>query len=125
MMTKMKIVLTLMLGLVLQACGGDNSQSGGSAAAAEPQQTYEWKLVTTWPKNFPALGHAPEFFAEKVAAMSNGRMKIRVYGDGELARHWKYSTLSRLVRQKSVTGLPTTGKARCRKDSFSRCFRSA
>jgi len=84
MMTKMKIVLTLMLGLVLQACGGDNSQSGGSAAAAEPQQTYEWKLVTTWPKNFPALGHAPEFFAEKVAAMSNGRMKIRVYGDGEL-----------------------------------------
>lgn len=71
--------------ILLQACGGDDSsQTAGVAVAAEPQQTYEWKLVTTWPKNFPALGRAPELFAEKVEAMSNGRMKIRVYGDGEL-----------------------------------------
>lgn len=70
--------------LVLQACGG--SETGGSVAdgAAAPQQTYEWKLVTAWPKNFPGLGNAPEVFAEKVEAMSAGRMKIRVYGDGEL-----------------------------------------
>jgi len=69
---------------LLQACGSDDTVSSGGVTAAEPKQTYEWKLVTTWPKNFPALGRAPEVFAEKVEAMSNGRMKVRVYGDGEL-----------------------------------------
>ncbi|WP_346838225.1 TRAP transporter substrate-binding protein [Microbulbifer sp. SAOS-129_SWC] len=53
-------------------------------AKGSDQQTFEWKLVTTWPKNFPGLGSAPERFAKKVAAMSNGRLKIKVYGAGEL-----------------------------------------
>ncbi|WP_226664080.1 TRAP transporter substrate-binding protein [Microbulbifer aggregans] len=48
------------------------------------QQTFEWKLVTTWPKNFPGLGSAPERFARKVGEMSNGRLTIKVYGAGEL-----------------------------------------
>ena len=48
------------------------------------QQTFEWKLVTTWPKNFPGLGSAPERFAKNVAEMSNGRLKIKVFGAGEL-----------------------------------------
>ena len=68
---------------LLQSCGGGGEQAT-AGGGAEAQQTYEWKLVTTWPKNFPALGHAPELLADKVEAMSNGRMKIRVYGDGEL-----------------------------------------
>lgn len=77
-----KLVTGLALTALLQACGG--SEQTASSSSVDSQQIYEWKLVTTWPKNFPALGHAPEIFAEKVAAMSNGRMKIRVYGDGEL-----------------------------------------
>ena len=48
------------------------------------RETFEWKLVTTWPKNFPGLGSAPERFAKKVAAMSGGRLKVKVYGAGEL-----------------------------------------
>ncbi|MCK7598001.1 TRAP transporter substrate-binding protein [Microbulbifer sp. CAU 1566] len=48
------------------------------------QKTFEWKLVTTWPKNFPGLGSAPERFAKKIDEMSNGRLKIKVYGAGEL-----------------------------------------
>ncbi len=72
------------MSVLLQACGSDSPPADAGAVAAESQQFYEWKLVTTWPKNFPALGRAPEIFAEKVEAMSNGRMKIRVYGDGEL-----------------------------------------
>lgn len=70
--------------VLLQSCGGNAAQTSGDVMGTAPQQTYEWKLVTTWPKNFPALGHAPELLADKVEAMSNGRMKIRVYGDGEL-----------------------------------------
>ncbi|WP_193163282.1 TRAP transporter substrate-binding protein [Microbulbifer hainanensis] len=53
-------------------------------AKGSDQETFEWKLVTTWPKNFPGLGSAPERFAKKVAAMSDGRLKIKVYGAGEL-----------------------------------------
>lgn len=53
-------------------------------AEGSNRETFEWKLVTTWPKNFPGLGSAPVRFAEKVEAMSGGRLKIRVYGAGEL-----------------------------------------
>ncbi len=41
-------------------------------------------MVTSWPKNFPGLGIAPENFAKNVEAMSAGRLKIKVYGAGEL-----------------------------------------
>jgi TRAP-type mannitol/chloroaromatic compound transport system substrate-binding protein len=57
--------------------------SPGSAQAARVAQ-YEWKMVTTWPVNFPGLGTTPKRFAEWVEAMSDGRLRIRVYGAGEL-----------------------------------------
>ncbi|MBY5990597.1 TRAP transporter substrate-binding protein [Ferrimonas balearica] len=59
-------------------------QGDAQAPAAEPQQTHQWKLVTSWPKNFPGLGMAPERFAEKVNAMSGGRLTVTVYGAGDL-----------------------------------------
>ena len=52
--------------------------------ASPVAQTFSWKLITTWPKNFPGLGMAPERLAEKVAVMSGGRLTIKVYGAGEL-----------------------------------------
>ncbi|MGJ8686221.1 MAG: TRAP transporter substrate-binding protein [Spongiibacteraceae bacterium] len=52
--------------------------------SAAGQQVFEWKLVTTWPKNFPGLGTAPEKFARIVNTMSNGRLLVEVYGAGEL-----------------------------------------
>ncbi|MDG2087149.1 MAG: TRAP transporter substrate-binding protein DctP [Arenicellaceae bacterium] len=47
-------------------------------------QRYEWRMVTTWPKNFPGIGMTPERFSKLVERMSNGRLVIRVYGSGEL-----------------------------------------
>lgn len=52
--------------------------------ATNQQQQYRWKMVTTWPKNLPGLGRAPETFAKKVDEMSNGRLKVHVYGAGEM-----------------------------------------
>ena len=52
--------------------------------SGQENQVIEWRLVTSWPKNFPGLGSAPEFFAEKVYAMSDGRLKITVHGGGEI-----------------------------------------
>lgn len=57
------------------------STEGGPVAE---KQNFEWKLVTSWPKNFPGLGMAPERLAKLVEKMSNGRLKIKVYGAGEL-----------------------------------------
>jgi len=45
---------------------------------------YQWKLITTWPKNFPGLGYAAENFARDVEEMSGGRLTVHVYGAGEI-----------------------------------------
>jgi TRAP-type mannitol/chloroaromatic compound transport system substrate-binding protein len=52
--------------------------------SAGGQETFHWKLVTTWPKNFPGLGAGPENFARYVNEMSDGRLTVRVYGAGEI-----------------------------------------
>jgi len=65
----------------------DSASSGAAQQFVKKGQTeniYHWKMVTSWPKNFPGLGGAPERFAEKVKAMSNGRLTVTVYGGGEL-----------------------------------------
>ena len=48
------------------------------------QQKFEWKLVTSWPKNFPGLGTAPENIAKRVSAMTDGQVEIKIYAAGEL-----------------------------------------
>ena len=69
--------------LLLVSCGDkDSNQVQGDNASQ--QQVYKWKLVTSWPKNYPGLGTAPENFAKKVEAMSNGRLQIKVFGAGQL-----------------------------------------
>lgn len=50
------------------------------AAKAE----YKWKMVTTWPKNFPGLGTGANDLAMLISEMSNGRIQIKVYGAKEL-----------------------------------------
>ena len=78
----MRIGFIALLSLLLIGCGQQASDS--SQSAAEKQQTFEWKLVTTWPKNYPGLGTAPENFARRVEAMSAGRLSIKVFGAGQL-----------------------------------------
>lgn len=83
------IILALVAALVLvialwatgRAGAGKNVAAG---PALEAGQQYQWKLVTTWPKNFPGLGAGPENFARYVDEMSAGRLKIHVYGAGEI-----------------------------------------
>jgi len=40
--------------------------------------------VTTWPPNYPIIGEGLEEMANWIEEMSSGRMKIKVYGGGEL-----------------------------------------
>ena len=58
--------------------------SAGVAASVGTGEVIEWKLVTTWPKGLPGLGAAPENFARRVNEASGGRLRIKVFGAGEI-----------------------------------------
>ena len=47
-------------------------------------EVIEWKMVTTWPKNFPGLGTGAENLANMINQMSGGRLTVKVYGANEL-----------------------------------------
>ncbi len=54
------------------------------AAPAIAQGNITWRMVTTWPKNFPGLGVGAQRLADRVTAASGGRLTIQVYSAGEL-----------------------------------------
>jgi len=65
--------------------------AGATAAAASTfakpaiaQDVREWRMVTTWPKNFPGLGTGANLLAEYITKASEGRLKVTVFGAGEI-----------------------------------------
>ena len=67
----------------LLGCNEESANNTDSVATPKPQ-TFNWKMVTAWPKNYPALGTSAERVAERINSMSNGRLTIKVYAGGEL-----------------------------------------
>lgn len=63
-------------------CGGQ--QQNNDAPAVHARKKYEWRMVTTWPPHFPVMGEGADLIAEWIGEMSDGRLKIQVYGGGEL-----------------------------------------
>ena len=70
--------------LALLSAGCSNEVTNNVEQVTESQKVYNWRMVTTWPKNFPGLGVAPETLAARVTKMSRGRLNIKVYGAGEV-----------------------------------------
>ncbi|MDZ7661370.1 TRAP transporter substrate-binding protein [Thiohalophilus sp.] len=58
--------------------------TGVETASAKGKTQFKWKMVTTWPKNFPGLGTGANNLAALINQMSNGRIEVKVYGAGEL-----------------------------------------
>ncbi|MBK8886839.1 MAG: TRAP transporter substrate-binding protein [Saprospiraceae bacterium] len=75
-------VVTAGAGILLGGC--NNQAATNQDITSLIQKKYNWKMVTTWPPNFPVLGEACQLFADWVDQMSLGQMKIKVYGAGEL-----------------------------------------
>ncbi len=44
----------------------------------------EWRLVTTWPKNFPGLGTGANLLGELITKGSGGRLTVKVFGAKEV-----------------------------------------
>ncbi|MGW8193873.1 MAG: TRAP transporter substrate-binding protein [Desulforhopalus sp.] len=72
----------------LKTAGAGAAVIAGSALAGAPavhaEKKYRWKMVTTWPKNFPGLGTGANYLAELITQMTDGRIEVKVYGAGEL-----------------------------------------
>ncbi|WP_339719427.1 TRAP transporter substrate-binding protein [Marinomonas primoryensis] len=83
LMVLSKLVFAGLLALSLVACGG-SEKAEDTAKIEKKAETIHWKMVTTWPKNFPGLGTGAEALAKNIKAMSNGRLDIKVYAAGEL-----------------------------------------
>ena len=57
----------------------------GTVAAASTLSTpaiskgrIKWKMVTTWPKNFPGLGTGAQRIADSITAMSEGQLTVKL-----------------------------------------------
>ncbi|MEM6712929.1 MAG: twin-arginine translocation signal domain-containing protein [Pseudomonadota bacterium] len=66
-------------------------KAGAVGAAAMPLATpaiaqgiTEWKLVTAWPKNLPGPGVAAQMLADRITALSSGRLEVKLFAAGEL-----------------------------------------
>ncbi|MEE8234132.1 MAG: TRAP transporter substrate-binding protein [Gammaproteobacteria bacterium] len=70
--------------LFLVACGGSDSGESSAGIQEANHQIFKWKMVTTWPANFPIFQEGAEKFAADVKIMSQGRLNIHVYAGGEL-----------------------------------------
>jgi TRAP-type mannitol/chloroaromatic compound transport system substrate-binding protein len=46
--------------------------------------TQRWRMVTSWPKRLPGPGMSAERIAERIAALSGGRLQVTVHAAGEL-----------------------------------------
>ena len=47
-------------------------------------QTRRWRMVTSWPKRLPGPGMSAERVAERIKALSGGRLEISVSAAGEV-----------------------------------------
>ncbi len=54
------------------------------APAVHAAKTIRWKMVTTWPKNFPGVGTGANYLAELIEKLTNKKLQVKVYGAGEL-----------------------------------------
>ncbi|MBK7407623.1 MAG: TRAP transporter substrate-binding protein [Saprospirales bacterium] len=75
---------TLSLPFLVRGFMGKGQAQGEKGSAIVSGKKYQWKMVTTWPPNFPVLGESCTLFAKWVEELTGGRMQIRVYGAGEL-----------------------------------------
>src|SRR5512136_502747 len=67
------------------AIGGATAAAGILAAPAIVRaQVQKWRMVTSWPKRLPGPGTSAERIAERVRALSGGKLDISVYAAGEV-----------------------------------------
>ncbi|MEM9765559.1 MAG: TRAP transporter substrate-binding protein [Pseudomonadota bacterium] len=67
----------------LKALGG-GAAAVPLAAPAIAQGVQQWKMVTAWPKNLPGPGVAAQMLADRITALSGGRIEVKLFAADEL-----------------------------------------
>lgn len=80
----LKTALISGVGASLLSSCGTKETSDITAPNLITSKKYKWKMVTTWPPNFPVLGTGASMYADWVREMTGGRIDIKVYGGGTL-----------------------------------------
>ena len=82
MVVKCKNLFLIILSLlVIVSCGTREDEENVEQKEGEELNL---KMVTSWPKDFPGLGIGANYFANLVEEMTAGKIKIKVFGAGEL-----------------------------------------
>ena len=69
---------------LLSSCNNAGTPEKKGKSASVSKEKFEWKMVTTWPKNFPGLGTGAQRLADNIKSMSDGRLDIKLFAAGEL-----------------------------------------
>lgn len=69
-------------------------------AVSNDNRRFQWKMVTTWPPNFPGMQTGVMRMVQQLERASAGRLQIRVYASGELVPGMEvFDTVSRGVTE--------------------------
>ena len=82
------------------AVAGCGENQADCDSGAGPAQQLNWKMVTTWPPNFPGLGTGAANLARFIESASAGRLRIKIYAAGELVPAFEvFDTVSRATAE--------------------------
>jgi len=84
---------------LIAACSGASEQPANADSPTSPavnlKKTRNLNMVTSWPPQFPGLGTAAERIAETVEKLTEGSLKIKLFGAGELVpAHQEFDAVS-------------------------------
>ena len=71
----------------IKTAAGSSLLAAGAVTAAPAiaaRKRFNWKLVTTWPPNFPIFQEGVQRFAKDIKQMSDRRLRISVFAGGQL-----------------------------------------
>ena len=70
-----------------QFFGAATAAAAAASTLAMPaiaQGNITWRMVTTWPKNFPGLGVGAQRLADRITKASGGRLTVQLFAAGEM-----------------------------------------
>ena len=68
----------------IQAAGGAAAAAVATSASAESLPTLTWRMASSFPKSLDTLFGGAEFFAQRVAELTQGKFTIRAFPAGEI-----------------------------------------
>ena len=80
-MRRRDFLSTCAAGALVAGCARDEA---GTDPAVTANSTHDWKMITSWPLNFPGFGTAARFLADSIERNSGGRLRVKVFAADEL-----------------------------------------